>query len=248
MTSQYKKGIYRVSSNVALTDSIYEMKLEGDTQYITAPGQFINLEIEGCYLRRPISVSDYKAGEVTIIYKVVGEGTHKMSEMAAGTELDILTGLGNGFSTSVRTLRPLLVGGGVGIPPLYNLCKVLISQGKTPTVILGFNSGSEAFMVERFEALGARVVVTTVDGSMGTKGFVTAALADVEADYLYSCGPIPMLKALYDATPNMAGEFSFEERMGCGFGACVGCTCKTKYGYKRICKDGPVLDREEIIW
>ncbi len=246
--SQYKKGIYRVVSNVALTDSIYEMKLEGDTQYITAPGQFINIEIEGCYLRRPISVSDYAEGEITIIYKVVGEGTTKMSQMGEGTQLDILTGLGNGFSTMARTARPLLVGGGVGIPPLYNLCRVLTSNGKTPTVVLGFNRREEAFMVERFEALGARVIVTTVDGSMGTKGFVTSALSDVEFDYIYTCGPIPMLKALYDATPNVAGEFSFEERMGCGFGACVGCTCKTKYGYKRICKDGPVLDREEIIW
>ncbi len=248
MTSQYKRDRYRVSSNVALTDTIYEMKLEGDTQYITASGQFINIEIAGCYLRRPISVSDYEDGLITIIYKVVGEGTEKMSRMAVGTELDILTGLGNGFSTVNRYHRPLLVGGGVGIPPLYNLCKVLVAQGKVPRVVLGFNSSSEAFMVERFEALGVRVVTTTVDGSMGTQGFVTAALGELEFDFIYSCGPIPMLKALYDATPNVGGEFSFEERMGCGFGACVGCTCKTKYGYKRICKDGPVLDREEIIW
>ncbi|MFI3248310.1 MAG: dihydroorotate dehydrogenase electron transfer subunit [Rikenellaceae bacterium] len=244
----YKRGKYKITSNSALTESIYEMTLEGDTQYITAPGQFINIEIAGRYLRRPISVCDYKDGEITIIYKVVGGGTKDMSEMAAGMELDILTGLGNGFNTTIRTFSPLLVGGGVGIPPLYNLCKVLVANGKRATVVLGFNNASEAFMVERFEALGAKVVVTTADGSMGTKGFVTAALKGLTFDYVYSCGPIPMLKALYDATPDVGAEFSFEERMGCGFGACVGCTCKTKYGYKRICKDGPVLDREEIIW
>ncbi len=237
-----------MTSNVALTPLVYEMKLAGDTQYITAPGQFINIEVAGCYLRRPISISDYPEGEITIVYKVVGAGTKKMSEMAEGTKLDILTGLGNGFSTAKRYSRPLLVGGGVGIPPLYNLCKVLLSEGKTPSVVLGFNTVAEAFLVDRFEALGVKVFVTTADGSCGISGFVTAALSHVEFDYVYSCGPIPMLKALYDATPNIDGEFSFEERMGCGFGACVGCTCKTKYGYKRICKDGPVLDREEIIW
>ncbi len=233
---------------MALTDVVYAMVLECDTQYLTAPGQFINIEIAGPYLRRPISVCDYGEGWIKIIYKVVGEGTTKMSEMEAGVELDILTGLGNGFTTTMRGVKPLLVGGGVGIPPLYNLAKVLLAEGKKPTVVLGFNTASEAFMVEEFEALGVKVIVTTADGSRGLKGFVTAALTEVESDYIYSCGPIPMLKALYDATPNIGGEFSFEERMGCGFGACVGCTCKTKYGYKRICKDGPVLDREEIIW
>ncbi|MFI3303921.1 MAG: dihydroorotate dehydrogenase electron transfer subunit [Rikenellaceae bacterium] len=244
----YKRGKYIVTENVSLTSSIYRMKLEGDTQYITASGQFINIEIAGCYLRRPISISDYGDGWISIIYKVVGEGTTAMSQMTEGTQLDILTGLGNGFSTMMRGFRPLLVGGGVGIPPLYNLAKRLLGEGKQPTVLLGFNTAAEAFMVEEFEALGVRVVVTTADGSMGVQGFVTAALADIEFDFIYSCGPIPMLKALYDATPNVGGEYSFEERMGCGFGACVGCTCKTKYGYKRICKDGPVLDREEIIW
>ncbi|MFI3305689.1 MAG: dihydroorotate dehydrogenase electron transfer subunit [Rikenellaceae bacterium] len=244
----YKRGKYIVTENVSLTSSIYSMKLEGDTQYITASGQFINIEISGMYLRRPISVNDYGEGWIRIIYKVVGEGTEAMSEMGVGTELDILTGLGNGFATTMRGIKPLLVGGGVGIPPLYNLAKRLLAEGKQPTVVVGFNTASEAFLVDEFEALGVRVIVTTADGSMGIKGFVTAALADAEFDYTYSCGPIPMLKALYDATPNVGGEYSFEERMGCGFGACVGCTCKTKYGYKRICKDGPVLDREEIIW
>ncbi len=245
---QYKRGIYNVTSNRALTELVYEMTLEGDTQYITAPGQFINIEIAGCYLRRPISVSDYREGEITIVYKVVGEGTAKMSRMEVGTKLDILTGLGNGFNTANRSMRPLLVGGGVGVPPLYNLCKVLLSQGKRPCVVLGFNTAAELFLVDKFEALGVEVVVTTVDGSVGTQGFVTAALKSLEFDFTYSCGPLPMLKALYDATPDVDGEYSFEERMGCGFGACVGCTCKTKYGNKRICKDGPVLDREEIIW
>ncbi len=244
----YKRGKYIVRENQSLTPSVYSMVLEGDTQYITASGQFINIEIGGHYLRRPISVCDYGEGWIKIIYKVVGEGTADMSTMEAGCELDILTGLGNGFATRNRGIRPLLVGGGVGIPPLYNLAKVLLGEGKKPTVVLGFNTASEAFLVDDFRALGVDVVVTTADGSLGTKGFVTAALKDLYFDFTYSCGPIPMLKALYDATPNVGGEYSFEERMGCGFGACVGCTCKTKYGYKRICKDGPVLDREEIIW
>ncbi len=244
----YKRAIYQVECNEPLTECIYRMRLKGDTQYITAPGQFINIAIEGLYLRRPISVSDYDAQGITIIYKVVGRGTSQMSRMGAGTQLDILTGLGNGFNPAAKCHEPLLVGGGVGVPPLYNLCKVLISSGKKPTVVLGFNTASELFLASEFEALGATVVVTTVDGSRGTKGFVTDALPALSFDYIYSCGPLPMLKALYDATPTTPGEYSFEERMGCGFGACVGCTCKTKYGNKRICKDGPVLDREEIIW
>ncbi len=244
----YKKGKYIIESNEALTQSIYKMTLSGDTQYITAPGQFVNIAIEGLYLRRPISVCDYSDGSLTLIYKVVGRGTEQMSRMTKGTELDLLTGLGNGFNPAAECSAPLLVGGGVGVPPLYNLCKALLAAGKKPTVVLGFNTAAEVFLSEAFEALGANVVVTTVDGSQGVKGFVTSALADINFDYVYSCGPLPMLKALYDATTGVSGEYSFEERMGCGFGACVGCTCKTKYGNKRICKDGPVLDREEIIW
>ncbi len=244
----YKRAIYTIECNEPLTESVYRMRLLGDTQYITAPGQFVNVELEGRYLRRPISVSDYDAAGFTIIYKVVGGGTDQMSHMKSGTELDILTGLGNGFNPSAECQAPLLVGGGVGVPPLYNLCKALLAAGKKPTVVLGFNTATEVFLAEEFEALGVRVVVTTVDGSRGVKGFVTTALAELDFDYTYSCGPLPMLKALYDATDGVAGEYSFEERMGCGFGACVGCTCKTKYGNKRICKDGPVLDREEIIW
>jgi dihydroorotate dehydrogenase electron transfer subunit len=225
------------------------MVLEGDTQYITRSGQFINIELEGKYLRRPISVSDYDEQTITIIYKVVGSGTDQMSHLAVGTQLDILTGLGNGFNTDNLTQRPLLVGGGVGVPPLYNLCKRLLAEGKRPTVILGFNTQSEIFYEDEFKALGVEVYSSTADGSHGTKGFVTDVIREkaLVFDYLYTCGPLPMLKALYDAT-EVDGEFSFEERMGCGFGACVGCTCKTKYGNKRICKDGPVLKREEIIW
>ncbi|MFI3278228.1 MAG: dihydroorotate dehydrogenase electron transfer subunit [Rikenellaceae bacterium] len=244
----YKQGIFTIIANDAIAPNIYRMVLKGDTSQITAPGQFVNIEIEGRYLRRPISVCDYSAEDFTIIYKVVGGGTADMSRMEVGKNLDILMGLGNGFSTKNYAQRPLLVGGGVGVPPLYNLCKVLLSQGKRPTVILGFNTASEVFMYDEFVALGVDVIITTVDASRGVRGYVTAALPDLEFDFLYTCGPIPMLKALWDATPTVRGEYSFEERMGCGFGACVGCTCKTKYGYKRICKDGPVLDREEIIW
>lgn len=245
----YKRDIYTILSNEPLTPAVYRMVLEGDTQYITRSGQFINIELEGKFLRRPISVSDYDATTVTIIYKVVGSGTEQMREMEPGTKLDILTGLGNGFSTENNAQRPLLVGGGVGVPPLYNLCKRLLSEGKKPSVILGFNTESEVFYFEEFKALGVDVYCSTADGSVGTKGFVTDAIKEngVEFDYLYTCGPLPMLKALYSAT-ECDGEYSFEERMGCGFGACMGCTCKTKYGNKRICKDGPVLKRDEIVW
>lgn len=245
----YKKDIYTILRNEPLTPAVYRMVLEGDTQYVTRSGQFINIELEGKFLRRPISVSDYDATTITIIYKVVGRGTEQMRAMRAGQKLDILTGLGNGFSTDNDAKRPLLVGGGVGVPPLYNLAKRLLSEGKRPTVVLGFNTKEEVFYNEEFKALGVDVFVATADGSMGIKGFVTDAIreAAIEFDYLYTCGPLPMLKALYDNT-SVDGEYSFEERMGCGFGACMGCTCKTKYGNKRICKDGPVLKREEIIW
>ena len=245
----YKKGIYTILSNEPLTPVVYRMVLEGDTQYITRSGQFINIELEGKFLRRPISVSDYDATTVTIIYKVVGSGTEQMRGMVAGEKLDILTGLGNGFNTENEAQCPLLVGGGVGVPPLYNLAKRLLAEGKKPMVILGFNTKSEIFYEEEFKALGIEVYCSTADGSHGVKGFVTDVIREksLKFDYLYTCGPLPMLKALYDAT-EVDGEFSFEERMGCGFGACMGCTCKTKYGNKRICKDGPVLKREEIIW
>ena len=245
----YKKGIYTILSNEPLTPAVYRMVLEGDTRYITRSGQFINIELEGKFLRRPISVADYDERTITIIYKVVGCGTEQMRHMEVGKKLDILTGLGNGFSTDNDAQRPLLVGGGVGVPPMYNLCKRLLAEGKQPQVIIGFNTASELFYLDEFKALGVDVYCSTADGSMGVKGFVTDVIREkaLKFDYIYSCGPLPMLKALYDAT-EVAAEFSFEERMGCGFGACMGCSCKTKYGNKRICKDGPVLKREEIIW
>ena len=221
------------------------MRLEGDTTAITAPGTFVNIKLDGLFLRRPISVNDYDNESLTIIYKVVGKGTEQLSKLQSGT-LDILTGLGNGYDTSLSGDKPLLIGGGVGVPPLYNLAKKLISEGKEVSVVLGFNTKSEIFYEEEFKSLGCNVGVTTVDGSYGTKGFVTA-LMNGEYTYTYSCGPEPMLKAIYSAS-NTSGQYSFEERMGCGFGACMGCSCKTVTGYKRICKEGPVLVKEEILW
>lgn len=242
----YKQNKYKILSNEPLTKDVYKMVLEGDTEYITAPGQFINIALDGKYLRRPISVCDYDEDCITIIYKVVGEGTEQMSALKIGTVLDVLTGLGNGYDISKST-KPLLIGGGVGVPPMYNLAKTLIANGQVPTVILGFNTANEVFYEQEFKALGCDTFVTTADGSYGIKGFVTDALDGIDFDYFYTCGPLPMFKAIYNAV-DKDGQFSFEERMGCGFGACMGCSCKTKYGNKRICKDGPVLEKEEIIW
>ena len=242
-----KQSFFKIIENTQLTATVYKMKLSGDVSEITSPGQFVNIKIDGLYLRRPISVCDSENGVLTLIYKVVGKGTEKMAEMEAGTELDILTGLGNGYNTELSGDKPLLVGGGVGVPPLYMLAKKLIAEGKKVTVILGFNIKDEIFCEDDFKALGADVIVATADGSYGVKGFVTDALSGVEYTYFYTCGPEPMLKALYKATAT-SGQFSFEERMGCGFGACMGCSCKTITGYKRICKDGPVLEKEEILW
>lgn len=242
----YKQNNYQIISNVALTNDVYKMVLEGDTRYITAPGQFINIRLEGKFLRRPISVCDYDDKSITIIYKVVGEGTEQLSKLESGEVLDVLTGLGNGYDITKST-KPLLIGGGVGVPPMYNLAKALIADGQKPTVVLGFNTKSEIFYEDEFKALGCNTLVTTVDGSYGIKGFVTDAMTDLDYDYFYTCGPLPMFKAVYNST-STSGQFSFEERMGCGFGACMGCSCKTKYGNKRICKDGPVLVKEEIIW
>ena len=233
----YKKGIYTVTANEPLTPSVWRMTLEGDTQYLTRPGQFVNIEVEGLYLRRPISVCDYNERTLTLIYKVVGEGTARLSEMKTGEKLDLLTGLGNGFDPDAECRRPLLVGGGVGVPPLYNLAKKLIDKGRKVTVVLGFNTASEVFCEEEFRALGAEVLVTTA-----------IAEKKPDFDYFYACGPLPMLRALSDATGDIPGELSFEERMGCGFGGCMGCSCQTKNGAKRICKEGPVLKKEEIIW
>lgn len=245
----YKNAIYTVLSNEPLTGSVWRMILGGDTQWITAPGQFVNIALEGRYLRRPISVCDYDDWTITLIYKVVGEGTEQMSRMAPGARLDLLTGLGNGFSTDADTRRPLLVGGGVGVPPLYNLARRLLAEGREVQVVLGFNTAAEVFYADEFRALGCDVTVATADGSAGVAGFVTTAIAarGLDFDYFYACGPLPMLRALCEAV-EQPGELSFEERMGCGFGACMGCSCRTLTGGKRICKEGPVLKKEEIIW
>ena len=242
-----KQSIFTITENVQLTETVFKMKLSGDVSDITSSGQFVNLKLEGLYLRRPISVCDCEDGVLTLIYKVVGKGTEQMSKMAVGEKVDILTGLGNGYDTSLSGDKPVLLGGGVGVPPLYMLAKKLIAEGKKVSVVLGFNTKDEIFCEEDFKALGADVYVATADGSYGVKGFVTDALKDIDYTYFYTCGPEPMLKALYKVT-STSGQFSFEERMGCGFGACMGCSCKTKYGNKRICKDGPVLVKEEIIW
>ena len=242
-----EQKIFQVTENVPLTENVMLMKLKGDASSIVRPGQFVNVKLDGLYLRRPISVCDRTENELTLIYKVVGKGTEKMQAMKGGEELDLLLGLGNGYDVDNAGDSPLLVGGGVGVPPLYLLAKELIKKGKNVTVILGFNTKSEIFFEEEFRALGAKVIVSTVDGSYGVKGFVTNAMEGINYTYFYSCGPEPMLKALFSAT-NTSGELSFEERMGCGFGACMGCSCKTIYGNKRICKEGPVLKKEEILW
>ena len=238
--------MYQILSNEQLTKDVFKMVLQGDTFAISAPGQFINIKLDGLFLRRPISICDYDDNTITVIYKVVGEGTELMSTLTTGAELDCLVGLGNGYDIT-KSQKPLLIGGGVGVPPMYRLAKDLINNGQKPIVVLGFNTKEEVFLQNEFKALGCKTIVTTVDGSYGVKGFVTDAMRDLDFDYFYTCGPMPMFKAVNAAT-NVSGQFSFEERMGCGFGACMGCSCKTKYGNKRICKDGPVLVKEEIIW
>ena len=241
-----KQGLFEIIENIPLTENVYKMVMQGDTSAITAPGQFVNIQLEGLYLRRPISVCDVQGDKLTIIYKAVGKGTRKMAQLSTG-ELDILTGLGNGYDLSKAGDKPVLLGGGVGVPPMYLLCKRLLAEGKTVQVVLGFNTKSEVFYEEEFRSLGANVTVTTVDGSCGVKGFVTDALQKMEYSYFYTCGPEPMLKAIYK-TSTTSGQMSFEKRMGCGFGACMGCSCKTITGYKRICKEGPVMEKEEILW
>ena len=241
-----KDTIFKILNNREIAKNTYEMTLVGDTEGISAGG-FVNLKLDGFYLRRPISVCDYDDTTLTIIYKVVGRGTEAMSRMGAGEELLTLTGLGNGYDASKSGDRPLLIGGGAGVPPMYRLCRDLVKEGKKVSVILGFGAKDEVFYEEKFRALGADVYVTTVSGDYGIRGFVTDAMDKVDYTYFYTCGPEPMLKAVYDKSTT-SGQFSFEERMGCGFGACMGCSCKTKYGNKRICRDGPVLVKEEIIW
>lgn len=241
-----KQGIFQIIKNAPLTESVYEMTLRGDTSAITAPGQFVNILLDGLFLRRPISVCNVQGDQLTIIYKTVGKGTCQMAAMEQGS-LDVLTGLGNGYDLNKAGDKPVLIGGGVGVPPMYLLCKKLIAMGKDVQVILGFNTKNEVFYEEQFKALGASVTVTTVDGSYGVKGFVTDALKRLNYSYFYTCGPEPMLKAVYKASLT-SGQMSFEKRMGCGFGACMGCSCKTITGYKRICKEGPVMEKEEILW
>ena len=241
-----KEVFLKTAENIPLTKDVYKMVLTGDVSDITSPGQFINIKLDGLYLRRPISVCDRDAETVTILYKVVGKGTKQLSAAKSGDVFSVLTGLGNGYDTSLSGDAPLLLGGGVGVPPLYLLAKKLIAEGKKVSVVLGFNKAEEVFYEKEFAALGCAVTVTTADGSYGAKGFVTDALPE-NYSYFYTCGPEPMLKAVYRAAKT-SGQFSFEERMGCGFGACMGCSCKTITGYKRICKDGPVLRKEEILW
>ena len=241
-----KQEILTIMENVPVTGSVYRMRLEGAELEAQKPGGFVNIRLDGLFLRRPISVFDSAPGSLTILYKVVGKGTEQMSGMKAGETLDVLTGLGNGYDLAKAGDHPLLLGGGVGVPPLYLLAKQLIAAGKKVSAVLGFNTAAEVFGEAEFRALGCDVTVTTADGSYGVKGFVTDALP-AEYSYFYTCGPEPMLKAVYRAAKT-SGQFSFEERMGCGFGACMGCSCKTITGYKRICREGPVLEKEEILW
>ncbi|MGN0541259.1 MAG: dihydroorotate dehydrogenase electron transfer subunit [Acutalibacteraceae bacterium] len=242
-----KQGIFRITSNKKIARDIFKMTLAGDTSAITAPGQFVNIKLDGFFLRRPISVCDCVGENLALIYKTVGRGTEQMSRMKNGDELDLLTGLGNGYNTRTSGDSPLLVGGGVGVPPMYMLCRKLISEGKNVTVVLGFNSKDDVFYENEFRALGADVHITTADGTYGTKGFVTDVIKNIQYTFFYTCGPEPMFRAMHKImkTP---GQYSFEERMGCGFGACMGCSCKTLTGNKRICKEGPVMESEEIIW
>ena len=242
-----KQDFYEVLQNEQIASSVFKMVLAGETSHITSAGQFVNIKVPEFYLRRPISICDWDDKSLTIIYKTAGDGTKALSKVKKGERLDLLIALGNGYDTSLSGNRPLLIGGGVGVPPLLGLCKKLISENKTVSVILGFNTRAEIILEDEFKALGANVAVTTADGSYGLKGFVNAAMEHADYSYFYTCGPKPMLKAVYDAAKT-SGQFSFEERMGCGTGACMGCTCKTKQGPKRVCTEGPVFSKEEIEW
>ena len=242
-----RQDVFEIASKRNLAPGVYEMVLRGASTEDCTPGRFVQLKLDSFYLRRPISVCDAEDGKLTLVYKTVGRGTEAMAQYASGKHIDVLTGLGNGYNLSNSGDRPLLIGGGAGVPPMYLLARRLIAQGKRPTVILGFNRAEEIFYAERFRELGIETIIATADGSVGVKGFVTDAMEGLDYTYTYACGPEPMLKAVYNRA-STSGEYSFEERMGCGFGACMGCTCETKYGNKRICKDGPVLTKEEIVW
>ncbi len=239
---------YTITENVNIAKNTWRMAIRGDMTRITRPGQFVQLQVPGFYLRRPISVCDFDESTLTLIYKVIGHGTEAMTQMKPGSQADLLTGLGNGYT--VKQCKPLLIGGGCGIPPLYKLCKVLTEQGMQPQVVLGFNAKDEVFLEDAFKALGAAVTLTTVDGSCGEQGYATQATDPLDFDYVYTCGPDAMLKSVFKLcqTRGISGQFSLEERMACGFGACMGCTIHTVSGAKRVCADGPIFDKEELPW
>ena len=241
-----KQSQMHITENSRIARDVYRMRLAGDCTGITQPGQFVNLQLDGCFLRRPISVSDWSDDSLTLIYKTVGKGTEQMSRMLPGESLNILTGLGNGYTLSRAGDHPLLIGGGVGVPPLYGLAKSLRKQGKPVTAVLGFNTGADVFAETDFRDLGCNTILATADGSLGWKGFVTDVLPE-KYSYYYACGPLPMLKAVYRACLS-DGEFSLEERMGCGFGACMGCSIQTHSGPRRVCREGPVFRKEELPW
>ena len=245
-----KQSLFTMEHARQLTADTYELILSGDTSAITAPGQFVNISLPGHFLRRPISICNWtKDGALMLLVKVVGGGTHDLVRCVPGTELDVLSGLGNGFDTAFGGSEPVLVGGGIGAAPLYGLARCLLDQGRTPTVVLGFRSGKDAYYLEEFAALGCRLMIATEDGSMGTRGIVTDCLKKLpNLTYVFACGPLPMLKAVHSLPGLTGGQYSFEARMGCGFGACMGCTVPTVGGYKRVCKDGPILYQEEIVW
>ncbi len=227
------------------------MHLSGPTTAFTAPGQFANVRLAGFYLRRPFSVFRWNENGFEIIYKILGEGTAQMAQFAPGTELDVLVGLGNGFSPEKAAgKRTVLIGGGVGVPPLYALAAHLAAGGEAPVVALGFAGSEDIFLKEEFEALGCTVVIATEDGGTGVQGYVTEALAPLDYNYYFACGPQAMLRAVYllGADKGAEGQLSFEERMGCGFGACMGCSCKVITGSKRICMEGPVLESGEVMF
>ncbi len=242
-----KQEIFEVISNTNLAQRIYKIVLKGNTEAIERPGQFVDIKTGNYFLRRPIAVCDYTEDSLTIVFKVFGGGTEWLSEVKPGDKLDLLVGLGNGYDTSLSGDRPLLLGGGAGTPPLYCLCKQLIAEGKKPTVVLGFNTFEDVFFKKEFKELGVILYITTADGSYGTRGFVTTPMPEIDYTYFYCCGPDLMMKTVYDESKT-SGQFSFEERMGCGFGACMGCSRKTKSGTKRVCKEGPVFFKEDILW
>ena len=239
---------YQIIENARLAPNVYLLDLAGDTSMIKVPGQFCQVQLPGFYLRRPISICDWDENGMTLIYKAVGQGTEALSQMEPGAVLEILNGLGNGYDVDACGDRPLVIGGGVGTPPLYGLTKALLRAGKQPQVILGFNTYEEIFLLDEFEDLDVPVTVTTADGSFGVKGFVTDAMADNDNRYIFACGPLPMLKAVYKKSGCPTGQYSLEERMACGFGACMGCSIQTANGPKRVCKDGPVFRKEELLW